>query len=782
MTRRHLARRALIGALTLALAACATQAPPPPALAATRRRQARDAATPGHRPAARAGRADAAAAGARAVRARHRRPVRHRPGDTSKPVLARAEIRDSIIAAMSRPAEAKPWRDYRPIFITQARIDGGQAFLATHRDELARVEAQTGVPAEIIVVDHRRRNQLRRQHRQVPGDRCAVHARVRLSAHRRSGQGRSREPPRGVLPRRAGAAVRARQGNRLRHHHADRQLRRRDGLGPVHAVELPRVRGRRRRRRPARPVHQPRRRVRLDRQLLRAQGRLGARRPGRGARQSRAPGAADFEPDALEPNYTLADLAARGYRPLSTRSRRAKPRCCSTSTASRARSTGSASATSTRSPATTSPSTTRWRCTSWPRRSPDARIRWRPARRRPRRAAAPAAMRTPRRRSPARRRMRALLLAGLVLGWPPAPAHPRSRASSAAAVARQRQVHGAPPPAGKKQSPYAPAQEDPSKRGHYQAGGLYAPHIADSTPDDIPDVDAIPEPEVTAEPRSRVGNRRSYTVLGKQYRVLDDASGYVEQGTASYYGNKFHGRRTSNLEVYDMYAFTAAHKIAAAAELRARHQPRQRQVGDRARQRPRPVPRRPRHRPELRRRGQARHHPARHRPGRGARADAGRAAAPAASRRARCRGHGAAASAAPASTPRQAGRGDADRQRRRRRTAAGRAHRHRQADAGRAPRAIAAAPARSSRPTRPRSRATVAAGTDYRFDMRQDGKAMSADEFDAWMKARQVRVATGKPAPARCTRRVRRAAAARAAAWPPRPWPPRSPAHRAMPT
>src|SRR5690606_27007353 len=29
---------------------------------------------------------------------------------------------------------------------------------------------------------------------------------------------------------------------------------------------------------------------------------------------------------------------------------------------------------------------------------------------------------------------------------------------------------------------------------------------------------------------------------------------------ASYYGNKFHGRRTSNMEVYDMYAFTAAHK------------------------------------------------------------------------------------------------------------------------------------------------------------------------------------------------------------------------------
>nr|WP_246371193.1 lytic murein transglycosylase B [Lysobacter penaei] len=66
-------------------------------------------------------------------------------------VLAQAEKRDSIINAMSRPAEAKPWSEYRPIFISQARIDGGQAFLAQHRDALAKVEAQYGVPAEVIV-------------------------------------------------------------------------------------------------------------------------------------------------------------------------------------------------------------------------------------------------------------------------------------------------------------------------------------------------------------------------------------------------------------------------------------------------------------------------------------------------------------------------------------------------------------------------------------------------------------------------------------------------------
>lgn len=131
---------------------------------------------------------------------------------------------------------------------------------------------------------------------------------------------------------------------------------------------------------------------------------------------------------------------------------------------------------------------------------------------------------------------------------PPAEPSPRPQAS-----APERPAHGP------KRSPYAPAQEDPSKRGDYVAGGLYAPHIKDSIPEELPDVDAIPEPEVKHEPPSRYGNR-TYSVLGKRYQVRDSARGYVEEGRASYYGRKFHGRRTSNQEVYDMYAFTAAHK------------------------------------------------------------------------------------------------------------------------------------------------------------------------------------------------------------------------------
>lgn len=67
-------------------------------------------------------------------------------------VLSQAVFRDDVIALMSRPAErVKPWSEYRPNFITAARISGGQAFLARHRDALAREEKAYGVPAEIIV-------------------------------------------------------------------------------------------------------------------------------------------------------------------------------------------------------------------------------------------------------------------------------------------------------------------------------------------------------------------------------------------------------------------------------------------------------------------------------------------------------------------------------------------------------------------------------------------------------------------------------------------------------
>ncbi len=64
--------------------------------------------------------------------------------------LAGARKQQSIIDAISRPAEARPWHEYRPIFLNQARIDGGLAFLREHGDLLDRIEHDTGVPATLI--------------------------------------------------------------------------------------------------------------------------------------------------------------------------------------------------------------------------------------------------------------------------------------------------------------------------------------------------------------------------------------------------------------------------------------------------------------------------------------------------------------------------------------------------------------------------------------------------------------------------------------------------------
>ncbi|MEO8959099.1 MAG: septal ring lytic transglycosylase RlpA family protein [Rudaea sp.] len=89
--------------------------------------------------------------------------------------------------------------------------------------------------------------------------------------------------------------------------------------------------------------------------------------------------------------------------------------------------------------------------------------------------------------------------------------------------------------------------------------GRYA-QSQDSTPTQIPDVSKIPEPVPKLEPRSRYGNKSPYTVLGKTYRVLPTCEDYDERGLASWYGNKFHGYTTSNLERYDMYAYSAANK------------------------------------------------------------------------------------------------------------------------------------------------------------------------------------------------------------------------------
>lgn len=70
----------------------------------------------------------------------------------------------------------------------------------------------------------------------------------------------------------------------------------------------------------------------------------------------------------------------------------------------------------------------------------------------------------------------------------------------------------------------------------------------------------IPDATPKIEKVTKAGNKNPYTVFGKTYYLLSQARGYKARGTASWYGTKFHGRRTANGEVYDMNAMTAAHK------------------------------------------------------------------------------------------------------------------------------------------------------------------------------------------------------------------------------
>lgn len=304
------------------------------------------------------------------------------------------------------------------------------------------------------------------------------------------------------------------------------------------------------------------------------------------------------------------------------------------------------------------------------------------------------------------RALKRLAIATMVLGLAACAGAPKKPVSGAAAPSAKAPIQGKAVTGGKKVSPYAPAQEDPGTRGDYTAGGLYKPGIADSTPDDVPDVDAIPEPEVIAEPRSRAGNRSSYTVLGKQYRVLDSAKGYVEQGKASYYGNKFHGRRTSNLEVYDMYAFTAAHKsLPLPSFARVTNLDNGQSVTVRVNDRG------PFHAGRI--------------------IDLSYAAAVKLGITQRGTGRVEVRALEPGepTTPSYA------------------------RAANNPPPAMGAAKAAGSSASSldqliaaiPVASAATLPSSEHRFDMRQDGKTMTAAEFDAWMQARQVRVATGQP-------------------------------------
>jgi rare lipoprotein A len=69
----------------------------------------------------------------------------------------------------------------------------------------------------------------------------------------------------------------------------------------------------------------------------------------------------------------------------------------------------------------------------------------------------------------------------------------------------------------------------------------------------------VPDAEPRIEPIRSGGPNRPYEVLGQNYVPITQDRAFKERGLASWYGKKFHGRRTANGETYDMYAMTAAH-------------------------------------------------------------------------------------------------------------------------------------------------------------------------------------------------------------------------------
>ena len=66
-------------------------------------------------------------------------------------LFARLETREDILEKIAAPAERTlTWREYRPIFLGESRVEAGRAFLAEHAAVFARAEERFGVPAHVI--------------------------------------------------------------------------------------------------------------------------------------------------------------------------------------------------------------------------------------------------------------------------------------------------------------------------------------------------------------------------------------------------------------------------------------------------------------------------------------------------------------------------------------------------------------------------------------------------------------------------------------------------------
>ena len=96
-------------------------------------------------------------------------------------LLQNARFKQSIVDAMTRPAEAKPWHEYRPIFITDKRINGGVAFWRENEALVSKAAEAVWCRSPDHRGDYWRGNVLWPHHRQLPRPRRTGHAVFLLS-------------------------------------------------------------------------------------------------------------------------------------------------------------------------------------------------------------------------------------------------------------------------------------------------------------------------------------------------------------------------------------------------------------------------------------------------------------------------------------------------------------------------------------------------------------------------------------------------------------------------
>jgi membrane-bound lytic murein transglycosylase B len=226
------------------------------------------------------------------------------PPQRIREVLAQAEFKQPIIDAISRPAEkTRTWAEYRPIFVNDARIQGGRAFYAQHRAALDRVAAETGVPAEYIVAIIG----VETSYGRITGNYRVLDALYTLAfgyprrAPFFAGELAQlfaltkQEPQLDLLALKGSYAGAMGMGQFMP---SSYRLWAKDGDGDGRRDLL---------------THLPDVFASIANYFVVHGWQRGGPVV---ARAMRDPGAADFAPDSLDPVHPLADLAARGYRPL----------------------------------------------------------------------------------------------------------------------------------------------------------------------------------------------------------------------------------------------------------------------------------------------------------------------------------------------------------------------------------------------------------------------------------------------------------------------------------